>query len=835
MSLLGKLIDDLEDLFDKDSEVQDAATEQAKASLKAAKIQTALEQVANTIAGVGGRIIEDPQGTFDAVVEDTKVAIWGHNGAHPVTDGINFVKGVASITGDNLLRIYNAVSGDSEEMTFERQENAVSQAEGAVITSKFSTGASIGDMSWLIYKGRYNSNTEMQDKWKEYKDVETSHGFNSRTYVNEADKQVVITLEGTQSNSDLSPLWISKDGLADLEIGLGVVPPQMREGYEEFKTIVADAVNAFVSDGYSISVAGHSLGGGLAQMMAGMYYIDTGVALPTLAEAGPGMLAQLKLYAQEQLLAGKEIHLPSGNVVSLTTTSLIDQAAEAKAIVETFKAQDFSFVTNMITEGDPVGAVNYNADPEKDGHVGVSIIVPYLLTAREDLQDLEYVALDGANAQHLVTPELTDKLGLGGIWVTRFDRHEPDQSCVLWSGTAVGFKDPSVVGVGSALYRQYLDPRQVWEGSSLSLPEVTMFGSSEADYIETSDTATQVYAGNGNDIVISGDGGNIVDGGLGDDTLIGGAGDDYLYGNEGNDVLLGGADNDILYGGAGNDYLDGGEGSDLLFGGAGDDTLVWSADNDILCGNEGNDTFIVREGVEGQGQIKWERNYTNFGNDTVVFEGEMAENSSILFNFADEIRMQDMRWSVNGNDIVMTDNLGDESASVTFKDAFTSMAQNSGRVDMQFTNGSLYVDDVMYNVQAGSGEVNANADTETYKGTILIGSEGDDRLVSGKGDDLMFGGAGSDTFVFGNTFGDDTIVGATSEDVIEFTNAFNAQEYSISQNNNDLVISYQQTGVSTENSVVLSDWFTSADKLDTVNFSNGSYSISDGSFKKISG
>ena len=61
--------------------------------------------------------------------------------------------------------------------------------------------------------------------------METSHGFNSVTYVNEADKQVVITLEGTQANSDLSPLWLSKDGLADLEICLGVIPPQMREGY----------------------------------------------------------------------------------------------------------------------------------------------------------------------------------------------------------------------------------------------------------------------------------------------------------------------------------------------------------------------------------------------------------------------------------------------------------------------------------------------------------------------------------------------------------------------------------------------------------------------------
>lgn len=829
MALVSTIMDDLEGMLEKDA--SGGATSDAQADLQAAKVKAAVSQVADTIAAVTGRIIDDPKGTLDSIVEDTKVAIWGHNGPHPAEDAANFVKGLAGITKDNMLKVYNALSKDGTVKEYERLDNAVSKADGAVIESKFTTGASIGDMSWLIYKGRLVSNQAMQDKWTQYREVETSHGFNSRIYVNKGEQQLVITLEGTQPNSDLSPLWISKDGLADLEIGLGVIPPQMREGYEEFKNLVADAVNTYGTQGYSISVAGHSLGGGLAQMMAGMYYIDTGIALPTLAEAGPGMLAQLKLYAQEQLLAGKEIHLPTGQVVGLSKGSRKAQAAEAKAIVDTFKAQDFSFVTNMITIGDPVGAVNYNADPNKDGHVGVNVIVPYLLTAREDLQDLEYTMLDGANSKHLVTPDSLDKVGLGGIWATRFDRHEPDQSIALWSGTAVGFKDPSIVGTGSALYRAYLDPRQVWSGSSLTLPETTVFGSDGDDYITVGDKATQVYAGVGNDVIVGGNVGSILDGGAGDDLIMGGAGDDYLAGGEGNDTLLGGAGNDILYGGAGNDYLDGGEGDDLLFGGEGDDTLVWSAGNDILNGNEGNDTLIVRDGVQGQAQIKWERNYTNFGHDQVVMEGAMGADSSLLLNFADEIRMQDMRWSVQGNDIIMTDNLGSEAASVIFKNGFDAFAANSGKIDMQFTNGRLYVDDVMFNVQAGSGEIRANED-EKYNGMVLVGSQGDDVLYSGKGNDLMIGGAGKDTFVFGNSFGHDTIAGSSSEDVIRFVNDFNAQEYSISQKHDDLVITYQQTGMTTESSVTISDWYTAADRIDTVQFGNGTYSISNGSFQK---
>ena len=93
--------------------------------------------------------------------------------------------------------------------------------------------------------------------------------------------------------------------------------------------------------------------------------------------------------------------------------------------------------------------------------------------------------------------------------------------------------------------------------------------------------------------------------------------------------------------------------------------LIWSAGNDILCGNEGNDTLVVRNGVSGQSSMKWERNFTNFGNDVVEIEGAMAAGSSLLFNFADEIRFADMQWKQNGNDIVMVDKLGTAEATVT--------------------------------------------------------------------------------------------------------------------------------------------------------------------------
>lgn len=843
MSLFSKLVNKVESdvsvLFD------DSTTAQAKKSLAKSNLEVAVSQINDTVAAVTNRIIEDPLGVAESVIEDTKVALFGHNEINPVKDALNFVKGLGTLAVDNAMNVFNMLPSLQEAPSTDRQTNAINQDGGKftiVESNMLGTGASIGDMSWLIYKARYVSNPEMTDKWQLYRDDETSHGFNSRTYVNANENQVVITLEGTQSNSDLSPLWVSKDGLADLEIGLGVIPPAMREGYEEFKEIVADVQNKYGSD-YTISVAGHSLGGGLAQMIPGMYFIDTGVALPTLAEAGPGMLSQLKVYAEEQLLAGKTIHLPNGNAVSLESTTALARANEAKAIANTFKAQDFSFVTNLITVLDPVGAVNYDIDPEKDGHIGVNLIVPYLLTTREDMQDLESVVMSPVDSLNLVTPELTDKLGLGNISATRFDRHEPDQSIALWSGTAVGYKDPSVVGTGTAVYRSYLDPRYVWSGSNLGLSEVKAYGTDGDDTIDVqnekvfadSTKATMVLAGDGNDAVRGGSGGDMLSGGNGDDTIFGGAGDDYIAGDAGNDYLFGDAGNDILYGGEGDDYMDGGADDDVLCGGAGNDTLIWGQGNDMLCGNEGDDTLVIDEGATGNTQMKWERNYTNFGNDKIVM-GTMADDSSVLFNFADEIRMQDMRWSAKGDDIIMTDNLGTAAASVTFEDAFSAFASNDGKMEMQFTNGRLYEDDQLYKVVAGKGSITANADGD-YAGSVMVGANNsNDTLIGGAGNDVMFGGTGNDTFVFGQTFGTDQVVGSNSGDKLQFDASFNAKEFTISQNNDDLVISYQQTGLSTSSSVTLVDYYASgSDHADTFQFGGSegqNYKIEGTSFVK---
>ena len=173
----------------------------------------------------------------------------------------------------------------------------------------------------------------------------------------------------------------------------------------------------------------------------------------------------------------------------------------------------------------------------------------------------------------------------------------------------------------------------------LVLDEPTaMFGTDGADTIVTSDQATQVFAGKGDDVIRSGNGGNMLSGGQGNDMLYGGSGDDFLSGEEGADQLYGNGGNDVLYGGAGDDSLYGGSGDDLLYGGSGNDTLTWDAGNDILFGNEGNDTFAIAAGAAGQAEIKWDRNFTNFGQDIVDIQGAMAIDGTGVLTLVEQMQ-----------------------------------------------------------------------------------------------------------------------------------------------------------------------------------------------------
>ena len=85
----------------------------------------------------------------------------------------------------------------------------------------------------------------------------------------------------------------------------------------------------------------------------------------------------------------------------------------------------------------------------------------------------------------------------------------------------------------------------------------------------------------------------------GADTFTGGDQADVIMAAGGDDTLNGGAGYDLLYGGAGNDTLNGGTGSDFLYGSAGNDTYTFTGDwgSDTIIDDSAGQGSIVIDGV----------------------------------------------------------------------------------------------------------------------------------------------------------------------------------------------------------------------------------------------
>ncbi len=695
-------------------------------------------------------------------------------------------------------------------------------------TADFQSSASLGDISWLIYRWRLESNSAMNEKWQNLSqyDIKTPAGFDGRVFLNQETKQLVVVCEGTQADKRGGNTWLSEDGTADAKIGLGMTPTQTKEGYAWFKDLMNKLTDKY-GPHYGIVLGGHSLGGANAQMISGMYGIDTGKKVPTVCEAGPGMLAQLQDYAYDQIMAGNKVYLPNGKTVQLATglTHYFSRRSQAAALSEAIQGDDFSNIINLITTADPVGNIGFNQNPRKDHHVGASVEVPWLLTARETMQDSDYEASKDKMAKNSATPGWLGDFS--NIQYRRFDRHVPEQSDALWSGTT-----PGLLKDNAKDCYDFSAPLRTWSGSQLAVPSRTLTAENGDDYISGSDAAEMIFAQDGNDRIFAGAGGDLVSGGFGNDLVYGGAGDDYLAGGDGNDALYGDAGNDILFGGAGADLLSGDANDDLLFGGDGNDTLYWTSGNDILIGGAGDDSFVLGSdnGAAGDVTLKWERNFSSFGNDNVKLQN-ITTSSHLLFSFADEIRLNDMNFERNGNALLLRDSKA--ANSVSFLDAFTSFEALNGKIDFKFTNGKLYKEDQLFNVRTGHGSVSA-ANDNRYSGSFLFGSDGDDILSAGQGSDLLFGGNGRDLFSFGEKFGCDRIIAGDIDDAVSFSAAFDTSAFKLSQSGQDLVIAYDSSDRQNTGTLSLNNWFASDAHINKFSFSgNASYKIENNSFVKL--
>ncbi len=320
----------------------------------------------------------------------------------------------------------------------------------------------------------------------------------------------------------------------------------------------------------------------------------------------------------------------------------------------------------------------------------------------------------------------------------------------------------------------------------------TINGNGGADYIE---------GGDGNDKIFGDDGNDQINGGDGDDEIDGGAGDDSIEDNYGSkNIIRGGSGNDYIRTSSSilnrQGYIDGGEGNDKLY----------ISISDTAYGGDGDDTFYIEATYRGTANGKY---FGGTGNDTFVFgfmysstagaelsgnEGKDTYAISTYYACDVAFTITDFATGANGDQI----DLSKMTLNYSFKGnpfatgGYLQLVQDGSDTLLQRTNTGDPLDPAytmlrLKNVQATNlttdnfvGGINPNGSQNGY---ILVGTQGDDKilgnilndtlnggdgndvLLAGSGDDILYGEAGNDT-LYGED-GDDLLDGGAGNDTLE--------------------------------------------------------------------
>jgi hypothetical protein len=405
----------------------------------------------------------------------------------------------------------------------------------------------------------------------------------------------------------------------------------------------------------NITFTGHSLGGGLASLMAVLFDKQATVfdeAPFQLAAVNPTLLPS---YIAAMIAAGQ---WDSALALYVASVGLLAMEREAN-------------VTQYYVDGEVLSAIRFSPDTlvgiDVPISLGSSIAGPIerhsmaLMTAlwesrdflavAQELPELISMMLDtslfaagttDANKDDLLRMLLRHQFGIDGAispdqMLTRIAN---DLSAISHSGgLSMTNSGLTKVLIAFAMQMYYeneaaTDPNKklftkITGGLNFDLADVADHISTAKGYIlyfdaflaSLSDDERQaiagkissltdwyVQAGAGGMSAAAGSRASLMLGGNSDDNLTGGSGSDVLLGGGGADYIIGGADSDILAGGTGDDTLSGLSGNDTLKGGSGEDFLLGGADDDELDGGEGADT------LEG-----------NAGNDTLIGGGDVDQ------------------------------------------------------------------------------------------------------------------------------------------------------------------------------------------------------------------
>lgn len=579
-----------------------------------------------------------------------------------------------------------------------------------------------------------------------------------------------LILRGTDSPLDIGP---------DFLAALGAIPIVAATF-----GLVMSAAKAFASGvGADLYVAGHSLGGALAEalyqfsaggsLVGGAAFGSPGLgSLPNLLPRDP---AFVHVYRNSDAIGihnlgshiGQELRIEDDNssIVDIPTAHSIDRyvvqlqtisGSYASAGLDTSNLVDVHFldeqINNVLTTSDLSSntlTIGGAGNDHLDGRFAASVL-------RLDGGIGNDVLIGGAASDYLSGGPGNDALEGGG------------GDDVINGGTGAdtleggGGRDILVGGAGNDLI----------DGGS-GFDYAYFFEASGGVSIDLSISGYQP-TGSGFDKLVNVEG--ILVGGF-SDSLAGNDGDNYLSGGGGNDTLSGRGGFDNLVGGPGDDILDGGPGSDhasYFYATAGITVSLLLTGPQEVGADQGFDELLNIENLQGSA-FDDRLTGNEVGNSLNGLEG----NDTLVGHGGDDFLQgtlghDDLRGG-EGNDF-LDGGLGNDTIDggsgfdlVYYFDSTGGLTLNLATTTPQDTGGAGI--DLILNVEGivgtgfddhliGDGEANL-LDGQGGSDTIR-GSSGNDQIFGADGNDVLYGDAGNDVINSGD--GNDTVDGGSDND-----------------------------------------------------------------------
>jgi len=609
---------------------------------------------------------------------------------------------------------------------------------------------------------------------------DTASGFSAGYYFNSQSNEVVISYTGTND-------WIDK---VNWTTGAGLPLPQILNAVSYYFRAKAAHPDA------NITFTGHSLGGGLASMMA--VFFDKQA---TVFDEAPFQLAAMSPFVlpfigAEMLLAGYQdaafsTYLLSGGFLALTRESNVTQYYVEGEVLNAIR---FSANT-LVGSNNPLLMGNSTAGAVDRHSMALMTALwdsPAFLTAAQRLPDLVTELLDtNLFATDSTDPDNADllrrllrhQLGIAGVaqpiqpddMLNRFaadmNKIAQDNGLTLTNS----FVTRALTAFAMQMY--YEDTDNAKNANKTLFTDVNGGGGIQFDMADVAKAFKDSFdAGKALNLDDAKGGVSIrnyiytyftTEEQVLINTLLPTLRDWYIQagatGMTATDTLN---RNAFLLGGKDSDGLVGGSGTDLLIGNAGADLLQGKGGNDILLGGAGNDTYVYTTGdgldtildVEGQNTLAVDGDILTGGaqyGDALVHRSSDGKH---LYVQADANTLL-----IDGNLIIQNYTTGG-----SFNLTLTGAAANENPQTTADITGDIKPDDT----NAGQTGIQAVRDAQgRLVGTaqpyedILVGTAANEHILSGELDDNIGGRGGNDWIEAGA--GSDYVNGEDGNDLIE--------------------------------------------------------------------